>query len=239
MKRLRTLTRVALHEMWISFRLILVIGLPVVGGIAVIALPPELAGATAVGGAGFWYAVSASAAICIASGLAAGTMAHERRRGTVAWMAVRAVPRSAVLFSWFVSYGSLLTAGIALGSIGAWLAAIARADSPPDFGPFAAAIVATAGAALVSVAGGLLFGTFLRTLPATLLALVLSAAILAAALAGPLGGVPLPTGGIGLLAHLDASTRPVGDALQSAGAALAAAALLLVLAGAGLERSDL
>jgi hypothetical protein len=239
MKRLRILTAVALHEMWISFRLILVIGLPVLGGMMVIVLPPELAGATAVGGAGFWYAVAACATICIASGLAAGTLAHERRRGTVAWMAVRAVPRSAVMLSWFLAFGLLLTAGIALGSIGAWLAAIAHADSPPDFGPFAASIVATAAAALASVAAGLLLGAFLRTVPATVLAVVLSAAILAAAIAWPLGAVPLPTGGIGLLAHLNAAARPIGDALQSAGTALAAAALLLVLAGAGLERSDL
>jgi len=239
MRRLRILTRMALHEMWISFRLILVIGLPVLGGMMVIVVPPELAGATAVGGAGFWYAVAACAAICIASGLAAGTLAHERQRGTVAWMAVRAVPRSAVLLSWFVAFGFLLASGIALGSIGAWLAAIARADSPPDLAPFAASIGATAGAALASVAGGLLLGTFLRTGPAAALAVALSAAILAAAIAWPLGGVPLPTGGIALLAHLDAATRPVGDGLQSAGAALAAAALLLVLGGAGLERSDL
>jgi len=33
--------------------------------------------------------------------------------------------------------------------------------------------------------------------------------------------------------------RPVAGALESAGAALAAAAVLLVLAAAGLERSDL
>ena len=239
MKRLRALTRLALHELWISFRLIAVIGPPVLGGLLVVAVPPDLAGMTAVGGAGFWYAVSASTAICITSGLAAGTLAYERRRGTVAWMVVRAVPRSAVLLSWFVAFGLLLTVGIALGSIGAWLAAIARAEAPTDAGPFAAAIVATAGAALASVAGSLVIGAFLRTVPATLLALGLAAAILAAAVAGPLGGVPLPTGGIGLLANLDAAPRPVGDALQSAGAALAAAALLLVLAGAGLERSDL
>jgi hypothetical protein len=49
----------------------------------------------------------------------------------------------------------------------------------------------------------------------------------------------LPIGGLGLLTHLDSAVRPVGSALQSAGAALAAAAVLLVLAGAGLERSEL
>lgn len=239
MNRLRTLTGMALHEMWISFRLIAVIGLPLLGGLLAIVVPPDLAGVTAVGGAGFWYAVGACVAIVVASGLAAGTMAHERRRGTVAWMAVRAVPRSAILLSWFVAFGLLLAAGIVLGSIGAWLAALARAEAAPDAVPFASAVGATLGAALACVAGGLLVGTFLPTIPATLLAAVLGVVVLAAAIGTAPGGLPSPTGGIGLLAHLDGASRPVGDALRSAGAALAATAILLVLAGAGLERSDL
>lgn len=239
MRRFRTLTRMAMHEMWISSRWIPVIGLPILGGLVVIALPPELAGVSAVAGAGFSYAIAACVAIAISSGLAAGTMAHERRRGTVAWMAVRAVPRSAVLLSWFVAFGILLTTGMAIGSLGAWLAAIARAESAPDFGPFAAAVAATDAASLATVAAGLLIGTFLRIWPATLVALALAAAVLTVAVAGPLAGVPLPTGGIGLLAHLDTAARPISSALQSAGAALATAAVLLVLAGVGLERADL
>ncbi|MBA3689267.1 MAG: hypothetical protein H0W81_10640, partial [Chloroflexi bacterium] len=143
-----TLTRMALHEMWISFRLIPLIGVPLVGGMLVSAVPPELAGETAVGGASFWYAVAAAVAICVASGLAALTMAHERRRGTAAWMAVRAVPRSSVLFSWFLAFAILLCLGLALGSVGAWLAAIGRAETSPDPLPFAVAVAATAATAL-------------------------------------------------------------------------------------------
>ena len=239
MNRLRTLTRMALHEMWITFRLWFVIGLPVLGGMVVIGLPPELSGLTAVGGAGFWYAIAAWIAITVTSGMAAATMAHELQRGTVAWMAVRAVPRSAVLFSWFVAFGLLLSAGIALGSIGAWLAVIARAETPPDFVPFVSAIVATAGVALTFVAVALLIGTFLQVVPAAILAVALTAPVLAAVIFGPLGGETLPTGGIGLLAHLDAAVRPLGAALQATGGALAVTAVLLVLAGVGLERSDL
>lgn len=239
MTRLRTLTRMALHEMWITFRLWFVIGLPVLGGMVVIGLPPELSGLTAVGGAGFWYAIASAFAICVASGMAAATMAHELQRGTVAWLAVRAVPRSAVLSSWFAAFGLLLGTGIALGSIGAWLAAIARAEAPPDFVPFVSAIVATIGVALVCVAAALFIGTFLRVLPAAVVAVALTAPILAAVIFGPLGGERLPTGGIGLLAHLDGAVRPLGGALQATGGALAITAVLLVLAGVGLERSDL
>lgn len=239
MRRLRTLTLMALHELWISFRLVPLIGLPVAGGMLVSAVPPELAGETAVGGAGFWYAIAAGAAICIASSLAALTMAYERRRGTVAWMAVRAVPRPSVLFSWFLAFAILLVIGIALGSVGAWLAAIDRAESPPDALPFAAAVGATAGTALAGVAAGLLLGTLLPILPATLLALAVSGGLVVVGIVAPLNAVPLPVGGLALLSHLDSIARPVAGALQSAGAALAAAAVLLVVAAAGLERSDL
>jgi ABC-type transport system involved in multi-copper enzyme maturation permease subunit len=239
MTRLRTLTGMAIHEMWISFQLIAVVGLPLLGGLLAIAVPPDLAGVTAVGGAGFWYAVGASVAIVVAAGLAAGTIAHERRRGTVAWMAVRAVPRSAILLSWFAAFGLLLAAGIALGSIGAWLAALGRAEAAPDVVPFASAVVATLGAGLACVAAGLLIGTFLPTIPSTAVAVAVGAALVAVSIGTGPGGLPSPTGGIGLLAHLDGASHPLGDALRSAGAALAATAILLVLASVGLDRSDL
>lgn len=239
MRRLRTLTGMALHELWISFRLIPLVGIPVVGGMLVSAIPSEFSGETAVGGAGFWYAVTAAVTTCIASALAALTMAHERRRGTVAWMAARAVPRASVLFSWFLAFALLLALGLALGSLGAWLAAIARAEAPPDPIPFSAAVAATAATAMAAVAAGLLIGTTFRTLPATLLALAVSGPLVALAFLLPLNVIPMPLGGLGLLTHLDSAARPVAGSLQSAGAALAAAAVLLILAAAGLERSDL
>jgi len=239
MRRLRTLTRMALHELWISFRLIPLVGIPVIGGMLVTVIPPEFAGETAVGGAGFWFAVVAAVTTCIASGLAALTLAQERRRGTTAWMAVRAVPRASVLFSWFLGFAILLVLGLAIGSVGAWLAAISRAETPPDAIPFSAAVGAAAATCLAGVAVGLLIGTTFRALPATLLALAISGSLVALAFLMPLGAIPLPLGGLGLLTHLDSAARPVAGALQSAGAALAAAAVLLVLAAAGLERSDL
>jgi len=239
MTGVRTLTRMALHELWISFRLIPLVGLPVVGGLLISAVPPEYAGETAVGGAGFWFAVVAAVAICLASGLAALTMAHERHRGTVAWMAARAVPRAAVLFSWFLAFALLLIFALAIASVGAWLAAIGRAETTPDAIPFAAAAGAAAATALAGVAAGLLIGTTLPAVPATLLALAVSVPLVLVPFFAPLSRIPLPLGGLGLLTNLDSAARPVAGALQSAGAALACASVLLVLAAAGLERSDL
>ncbi|MEX0710175.1 MAG: hypothetical protein WD116_03115, partial [Chloroflexota bacterium] len=207
--RLRTLTGMALRELWISYRLIPVVGLPVLAGMAVIAVPADLAGVSAIAGAGFWYAVSAGAAICVAATLAASTLAHERRRGTLAWMAVRAVPRSAVLVAWFIGYGLLLVGGIVVGSAGAWLAAISRAEAAIDPIPFIAAVVALACTALVALAAGLLVGTVLDRWVAAVLVLLASGALLAATILGPPTGGPLPTTGIGLLADLGAAARPV------------------------------
>ena len=117
--------------------------------------------------------------------------------------------------------------------------AVGRAETPPDPAPFISAVGATMAAALASVAAGLLLGTLLPRVPATVLAVALGAGMLAVSVLlrpSPMTGL---TGGLGLLAHLDAVARPLATALQSAGTALAAAAALLVLAGMGLERSDL
>jgi hypothetical protein len=201
------------------------------------AVPPEFAGETAVGGAGFWYAVAGGAVISCATALAALTMAHERRRGTVAWMAARAVPRASVLFSWFLGFAILLILGLTLGSVGAWLAAIGRSETTPDAIPFGAAVGATAATALAGVAVGLLIGTLLPTRPATFLALAVSAALVASP---SCAAERHPAAARGRHPHPpDSMARPVAGALESAGASLAAAAVLLVLAAAGLERSDL
>lgn len=239
MNRLWTLSWMAIHEMWISFRLIAVLGLPLLAGLLAIVVPPDLAGVTAVGGAAFWYAVGASVAIAIAAGLAAGTMADERRRGTMAWMVVRAVPRSAVFLSWFVAFGLLLAIGIVLGSMGTWLAALSHAEATPDAIPYSSAVGATIGAGLAAVAVGLLIGTFLPARPATGLAIAAGAVVLAAAVVLAPGGLPSPAGGIGLLAHLDGASRPLGEALRSGGLALTVTAILLILGVMGLERSEL
>ena len=239
MNRLRTLSWMAIHEMWISFRLIAVLGLPLLGGLLAIIVPPDLVGVTAVGSAGFWYAVGVSVAIAATAGLAAGTLADERRRGTVAWMAVRAVPRASVFMSWFVAFGLLLGIGIALGSIGAWLVALGHAEAAPDPVPYAAAIGATIGMGLLGVAVGLLAGTFLPARPAAGVAVGAGAVVLVIAIILAPGGVPSPIGGIGLLSHLDNATRPLADGLRSAGVALAATSILLALGATGLERVDL
>lgn len=240
MSRLPALVGLALHELWISFRLLLLLTLPLLGGLAVGMVPTELAGVRALEGAAWWLGVSLCASVALAAALAAGSLAIERQRGTIAWMAVRAVPRSTVLLSWFLAIGLVLLAGIALGAVSAWLVAIGRLPEAPDPGPFVAAVGAAGGAALLAVAVALLVSVLpLSAAMAAGLGMLLAGALLVASLIGPLGAVPSPTAGMGLLADLGATARPVGDALRSAGTALAAVAAVLVLAAAILERRDL
>ena len=240
MSRLPALVGLALHELWISYRLLLLLMLPLLGGLAVGLVPPGLASVRAVDGAAWWFGVSLCASVPLAAALAAGTVAIERHRGTIAWMAVRAVPRSAVLFSWFLAIALVLVVGIGLGAVSAWLVAIGSLPEAPDAGPFAAAVAAATGAALGVLAVALVLSVLPLPSPiASVLAALLGAGLLAAALLGPLGGVPLPLAGMGLLADLGAAARPIGDALRSTGTALAATAVLLVVAALVLERQDL
>jgi hypothetical protein len=238
--RLPALVGLALHELWISFRLLLLLTLPLLGGLAVGMVPAELSGVRALEGSAWWFGVSLCASVALCAALAAGSVAIERQRGTIAWMAVRAVPRSAVLLSWFLAIGLVLLGGIALGAFSAWLVAIGRLPEPPDPAPFMAAVGAAGASALLVVAVALLVSVLpLSAAWAALLGLLVAAGMLVASLIGPLGATPSPTAGLGLLADLGASARPVGDGIRSTGSALAAAAVVLVLAAAILERRDL
>jgi len=114
----------ALRELFISYRMVPILGLPIIAGLAVSLVSPEQAGLGALAGAAHVLALGLACALPVIGALAAVTLASERRRGTPAWMAVRAVPRSAVVISWFLAFAVLLTAGIALGGVGAWLAAL-------------------------------------------------------------------------------------------------------------------
>ena len=126
MSRLLALVGLAAHELWISYRLLLLLTLPLLGGLAVGAIPAGLAGLRAVDGAARWYAISLCASVGIGAAVVSGTLAAERRRGTIAWMVVRAVPRSAVQLAWFIVVGGVMVFGIALGAAAAWLTATER-----------------------------------------------------------------------------------------------------------------
>ncbi len=240
MSRFATLTGLALRELWITFRLLLVVALLLAAGLPAALLPhmvtPDLTGAPpdTLG----WFALALAAALALVSGIAAATLAGERRRGAAGWMAVRAVPRASILLAWFAAFGLLVVLGLIPTALLAWLA-LGAAILPTGPLPLVAVTASAACTALAAVALGLLSGSLLPPWQALVLATLPAAAVLLTAAAGQGGWWTLPAGGLDVLARLDTVARPVADALRSGGAALGGAALTLVLAAAAFERADL
>jgi hypothetical protein len=230
--------RLALRELWISFRLIGLLGLGLAPGLATALAPgiaPGLVGPDPLL-LGWGFAVAA----VVASALAAATLALERRRGTAAWLALRAVPRAAILLGWLVALAApLLVAGAASGVM-AWLTVASGAASPLSQVAFGALVAAGVAALLEAIAIGLLLGGLVRR---PVLA-AMAGGITAALLLGPgllvVGEPPyLPGSGTGLLTVATALGRPLSDGLVALGTTLAMSAVVLLAAAAALAVVDL
>ncbi len=224
---------VALRELWMSFRFLVLLVLGLAGGLAVSVAQPGFGDLVAVLAWGIAAGGTAGAA------LAAGVLAAERRRGRVAWLAVRGVPRSAALFAWFAALAVPLLAGLAASAGVGWVIATQSGSGLIDPLAFAAAAGAAAVGVLAALAAALLAGALLEPRPAAILAGTVAAGLMVSGLAAasepPLG----PAAGIGLLAQLPSLARPLSDGLEAMGVGLAATALLLAAAAAVLARRDL
>lgn len=240
MRRFATLVGLALRELWLSYRLLVMLGALVLAALPVALLPQlptvTLAGTTYDRPA--WFAAALAAALALVAGIAAGTLSGELRRGTLAWLAVRAVPRTTVLLAWFAAFAVVLALGLAAS---ATLAASSLGDALDGGRPgaFVAVSGAIAAAGLAATAAGLLTGTLLRPVAAVLVTLIAVGGALLAATFIPPAWSPQPATGLAILAGFGHAARPIADALRSSGLALAVVAGLLVLAAARLERVDL
>ena len=228
-----TLTRVVVRELWISFRLLLILALPVIAGLVALYLSsdPDLTQPA--------LALGMAAVAALSAGVTAAAWAMERRRGTAAWLSMRAVPRASILMAWFVGLAVPTLFGIAAGSVLVWLGTGALASPPLDAPAFAALAGAVAGAALLALAIGLVFGSFLRPLIAALAAVLGSGAVFAAGLLVVTEPPLVPTAGIGLMAQAADLVRPMADGLQALGLGLAMTGLLLGVALLLFDRVDL
>ena len=240
MRRFATLVGLALRELWLSYRLLVIIAVLVAAALPVAILPElptaPLGGAALEGPA--WFAAGLAGAFALLAGIAAGTLSGERRRGTLAWLAVRAVPRTTVLLAWFAAFSLVMALGLAFAAA---LAAASLGNALPADRPLAfwAVSAAVAAAGLAATAFGLMVGTMLRPVAAVIVTMLLVGAVLLTAALGPPGWSPLPAASLAVLADFDDAARPIGDAVRSSGTALALAAGLLLLAAARLERVDL
>src|SRR5947208_4258035 len=228
-----TLTRMAVRELWISFRLLVVLALPLAAGMLALLLSSDpdlaqLALAWGVAGAG-----------TLTAGIAAAAWAGERRRGTAGWLSLRAVPRASILVAWFAGLSLPLTVGIAAGGLLVWLATGGVASPPLDAASYATLVAAGAAAALQALAIGMLFGSFVGRIGAAVLAMLASGALLSSGLVLSPEPPVVPTAGLGLIAQATDLLRPFADGLQALGLGLTMTGLLLGAAVLVFERVDL
>lgn len=227
-----TLARLAVHELWLSFRLFLLITAFVVAGAIVVLLPGSVS--AAFERFALWLGIASAAAGVIG----AWSLAAARRSGHVGWLVSRTVPRGLVLIGWFGALAGLSLVGIAAAAFLAWPAVGATAASPEPL-VFLACIVAAACGTLALIAVGLLAGTALPS-PAAGLATFAAAVLVAAVTLGiPSIALFLPAAGHHLLASMPAQEPGLGRPVIAAGVSLLTTALALLAARALLNRVDL
>lgn len=241
MRRIPLLAGMALRELWISYRLLLMVIVLLAAAIPAVMLPRTATAALANAPPGplTWYAAATAAALAVAGGVAAWSLASTRRLGTAAWLAVRAVPRASILLGWFVGTGAVVLVGAFAAALLAWLVLGGESGVLASTAGYAATVAAVAAGGLIAIAAGLLLGSLLRPAPAALLSATIFGVAALAAVSGLLGMGPEPLGGLAHLAHIELARRPTASGLISTGLALAVAATLLTLASAALERKDL
>jgi len=228
-----TLTRMAVRELWVSFRLLLLLALPIAVGLLALLFPPD-SGITQPA-----LALGLAAVATVAAGVAAAAWASERRRGTAGWLSLRAVPRASILIAWFAGLALPLLVGTAAGGLLVWLGTGVAPDPPLDALSYASLVGAAAVAGLQALAIGILFGSFVRPIAAAVLAVVASGALLAAGLLVSPEPPLVPTGALGLLAQATDLVRPLADGLQALGIGLTFTGLLLGAALLIFNRVDL
>lgn len=227
-----TVARLATRELWMTFRLLLVLLMSVGAGAVVGLFPAPLTETTTRLAAGL------AVAIVVAAAVAAWSLAEERLSGRTAWLVSRSVARATYLLGWYGALVLVAGAGLAAGAVLGWLA-VPGGSVAVDAGEYLAAIAATAATLGLALAAGLLAGAMFRPRGAMIVTLALCAVAGIVVLLLPGAAGWLPGGALMLLARVAAPEPILADAVRSAGIGLALAAALLVGCRMALERIDL
>jgi hypothetical protein len=227
-----TVAWLATRELWMTFRLLLLLIVSVGAGAVVGLLPAPLPQTMPRLAAGLAIAITVAAAV------AAWSLAEERVSGRAGWLVTRSVARSTYLIGWYVALLLVPLIGIATGIGLGWLAVPtgSTAVAPGEYLAVAAAVLAALAAA---VGAGLLFGALLRPRVAMLAVIVVCAAFAGAAIGLPQAAPWVPGSGLVLLSRVSGAEPVTADALRAAGIGLALAAVVLAGARLALERTDL
>jgi hypothetical protein len=230
MSQATTVARLAVREMWVTFRLFVVLAAYLTAGAVVAFLP---APATDTVGR---LAIGFGVATIVAAAVAAWSVAAERRSGRTAWLVTRSVARGTYLVGWFAGLVIVAGLGILAGGVLGWLAlqSVAVGIRIGDFGLALAAVLA---AASTGIALGLAAGSLLRAAVAVGAVAVVGGLV---ALGATGGGLVLPPSQALFVLPTIVGADPVaGGALRAIGAGLAVTGALLILARLALEHAEL
>ena len=232
MSQATVVTRLAMRELWITFRLLALLAGFIGVGALVALLPAPLPAVMER------LAIGLGAASIVAGSLAAWSFSDERVRGRAAWLVTRSVSRGTLLGGWFAALVLVALAGTAVAGLLGWLTASA-VSLRLDPGAFAALFAGVAATVPVAVAAGLLVGTVLRGPLAVAATVAIGAGLGALAWLAPGAGELVPGAALVDLAALREGVSAQVAGLRAAGASLIATALLLVAARLVLERAEL
>lgn len=232
MRQWATVTRLAIHELWITFRLLLALVAFVAAGAVAALIPAPPTVALSRLGLGLGVATAVAAAI------AAWSLGAERTTGRAGWLVTRTVSRGTYLLGWYAALAIVATAGLAAAAALGWLS-IASAAVGASRGAYVASNAAIGTGVLVAVALGLVAGCVLPRVPAALAAASITASGI---FAGAVGAAPLPLPlgtAVRLLPEAATSSAALPATLRATGVGLVTAAVLLVLARILIERAEL
>jgi hypothetical protein len=227
-----TVARLATRELWMTYRLLLMLLASIGAGAIVSLLPAPLPEAIARLAVGFGLAIAVAAAV------AAWSLAEERLSGRAGWLITRSVARATYLFGW---YGALLlvaVGGLTGGALLGWLS-VPPASVGVDATEFVAAIFGVAATFALGLAVGLMAGALLRPRGAMIVTFSLCAAATLVVVLAPDAATWVPGGALLALARVAEAEPVVEVALRAAGIGLALAAAALVGCRVALERTDL
>ena len=221
--------RLAWRELWITFRMLIVLA-AFVGVGALVVLVPASPGTMFERAA-----IGLGAATIVAAAITAWSVAHERVSGRAGWLVTRSVARATYVLGWFGALVTISFVGLAAAGFLAWMSA-AGGFARPDPAELVAAIAAVAAGVAAAIAFGLLAAALARPLTAAIVAGLGCLAVAAAGLSIPGAATLLPWA---VLADVAAPDSLLGAAMISAGVALFSCAVLLSLARVAIERAEL
>ncbi len=226
-----TVARLATRELFMTFRLLILLFVSAGAGVVAGLLPAPPGVMTRL-------AAGLGLAIAVAAAVAAWSLAVERLSGRTGWLVTRSVARATYLFGW---YGALLlvaVGGLAAGALLGWLS-IPPGSVAIDATEYVAAIAGVAATDGLALAVGLLAGALLRPRGAMIVTIALCAVATALVILLPSSSAWLPGGALVALARAAEAEPVVEEALRAAGIGLVLAAAVLAACRVALERTDL